>query len=122
MEELDHCLEAAHFLIIAVQQRLREIDDIHKKSIKSLIALMLYLMTKLDTVQSSQNTTEDLKHTRAGMKSNALEKISCLLKKSMQRELLRWVLDFYWLSEETVNRKRTWARIFTALVCISKYC
>ena len=85
MEELDHCLEAAHFLIIAVQQRLREIDDIHKKSIKSLIALMLYLMTKLDTVQSSQNTTEDLKHTRAGMKSNALEKISCLLKKSMQR-------------------------------------
>ena len=84
MEELDHCLEAAHVVINVVQNRLKNTDDNNKKSLKSSVALMLYLMAKLDTVQSSQNTIEDLKQTRAGMKNSALEAISRLLKNWMQ--------------------------------------
>ena len=85
MEELDHCLEAAHLVIDTVRVRLREINENHKKSIKSSIALMLYLIAKLDSVRSSQNVTEDLKETRVGMKNSALEKICILLKDWIQR-------------------------------------
>ena len=80
IEELDHCLEAAHLVIDTVRVKLREIDENHKKSIKSSIALMLYLIAKLDSVHSSQHVAEDLKEIRVGMKNSALKKISTLLK------------------------------------------
>ena len=84
MEELDHCMEAAHLVVNAVQSRLDDIDDNHKKSIRSSIALMLYLMEKLDSVQSSHYTAEQIEQTRVGMKKKALETISKLLKNWMQ--------------------------------------
>lgn len=56
MEELDQCLETAYLLYDAVEHQLRGTHMNDQKSIRSSIALMLYLIAKLDTVQSSQNS------------------------------------------------------------------
>ena len=80
MEELEHCLEAAHLILNVVHDKVREIDDNYKKSIKSSVGLMLYLIAKLDNVQSFQNATEDLAQTKSEMKNHALETISEVLK------------------------------------------
>ena len=46
---------------------------------------MLYLIARLDNVQSSQNATEDLARTKSGMKNKALETIGEVLKNWIKR-------------------------------------
>ena len=80
MEELDHCLEAAHFVLKAVGERLTGISINEQRSLKSSIALMLCLTARLDTVQSSPSST-DIKQ----MKEKALESIRDLLNDWIRR-------------------------------------
>ena len=80
MEELDHCLEAAHFVLKAVGERLTGISKNEQRSLKSSIALMLYLTARLDSVQSSLSST-DIKQ----MKEMALESIHKLLNEWIHR-------------------------------------
>ena len=74
MEELDHCLEAAHFVLKAVEQRLTGISMNEQRSLKSSVALMLCLTARLDNVQSLLSST-DIKQ----MREKALESIHVLL-------------------------------------------
>ena len=57
MEQLDHCLEAAHLVVAAVEPRLSGVSMNVQKSFRSSAALMLYLIAKLDSFQSSQDSS-----------------------------------------------------------------
>ena len=81
MEELDHCLEAAHFVLETVEQRLTGISINEQRSLKSSVALLLCLTARLDTVQSSPSST-DIKQ----MREKALEGIHKLLNDWIRRE------------------------------------
>ena len=82
MEELEHCLEAAHLVIDAVTQKVSGISEREQKSIKSSIALMLYFIAEL--VKFSQNASEDFNQ-GGEMKDHALKKIHLLLSNWMRR-------------------------------------
>ena len=83
MEEIEHCLEAAHLVIDAVAQKVSRNSVGEQKLIKSSIALMLYLIAKLDTVKFSQNASEDFNQ-GGEMKDRALKRIHLLLSNWMR--------------------------------------
>ena len=58
MEQLDHCLEAAHLVVAAVEPWLTGVVfKTVQKSFRSSAALLLYLIAKLDNFQFSQDSS-----------------------------------------------------------------
>ena len=58
MEQLDHCLEAAHLVVAAVEPWLTGVVfKTVQKSFRSSAALLLYLIANLDSFQFSQDSS-----------------------------------------------------------------
>ena len=87
MEQLDHCLEAAHLLVAAVEPRLTGVSMNVRKSFRSSTALMLYLIAKLDSFQSSQDSS--IAKQAGEMKARGLHVIHKALMGWLQQSMLR---------------------------------
>lgn len=57
INQLEHCIEAAHLVALAVEEKLTGNSKNHQKLIKSSVALMLYLLGKLDNFHFSQDSS-----------------------------------------------------------------
>ena len=88
MEQLDHCLEAAHLVVAAVEPWLSGVVfKTVQKSFRSSAALMLYLIAKLDSFQFSQDSSVSK---QAGeMKARGLHIIHKVLMGWLQQSMLR---------------------------------
>ena len=85
MKQLEHCLEAAYRVLLAVEQRLTGTSVNELKSIRSSVALLLYLIAKLDTVQSSQDSSDAKQSSE--MKEHNLHVIHGMLNTWLQRRV-----------------------------------
>ena len=86
MKLLKHCLWAAHNVIVAVEQRLSGTSMNEVKSIRSSVGLILHLIAKLDTVKSSQDSSDAKQASE--MKQDGLHKVREMLNEWLRQKSL----------------------------------
>ena len=88
MDQLDHCLEAAHLVVAAIEPQLTVVGSKNvQKSFRSSAALMLYLIAKLDSFQTSQDSS--VAKQASEMKARGLHVIHKVLMGWLQQSMLR---------------------------------
>ena len=73
INQLEHCIEAAHLVALAVEEKLAGSSKKDQKLIRSSVDLMLYLLGKLDNFHSSQDSS--IAKQAGEMKACGLQKI-----------------------------------------------
>ena len=83
INQLEHCIEAAHLVALAVEEKVAGTSKNEQKLIKSSVALMLFLLGKLDNFHSSQDSS--ITKLAGDMKICGLQKIHQCLSQWLQR-------------------------------------
>ena len=83
INQLEHCIEAAHLVALAVEKKLAGNSKNDQKLIRSSVTLILYLLGKLDNFRTSQDSS--ITKLAGEMKICGLQKIHQYLSQWLQR-------------------------------------